>query len=176
MNANNRPKLISLLAEFMAVAVFDIPRIFIESHPIYRRALHGGYKQRQVKMGLYNLKNRGMLRQVGGYYKVTARGKKWAERYRGGYFTRHHEPWDKKWRIILFDIPADKDSQRQRFRWRLKSMDAYMLQKSVFVSPYSCEDEIGSWCQEFGLSDCVDIIVADHIGSRENLAKKHFDL
>ena len=51
-----------------------------------------------------------------------------------------------------------------------------MIQKSVFVFPYPCEKEIGDWCEELELSDRVDVITADFVGSKELGIKKYFSL
>ena len=50
--------------------------------------------------------------------------------------------WDGKWRIVVFDIPENLRSIRQALREHLCRLQFYQLQKSVFVLPYECGDEI----------------------------------
>ncbi|MBI2100826.1 MAG: CRISPR-associated endonuclease Cas2 [Candidatus Vogelbacteria bacterium] len=50
--------------------------------------------------------------------------------------------WDKKWRIVFFDIPERKKAARHALRHKLKELGFKNLQRSVFVCPYPCEDEI----------------------------------
>ncbi len=50
--------------------------------------------------------------------------------------------WDKKWRIILFDIPEKHKSEREILREKLRSLGFYQLQRSVFAHPYPCFEEI----------------------------------
>lgn len=50
--------------------------------------------------------------------------------------------WDKKWRVVIFDISEKHKWVRDVFRMRLRQLGLYQLQKSVFVSPYPCFDEI----------------------------------
>ena len=50
--------------------------------------------------------------------------------------------WDRKWRIILFDIPEKIRKARDVFRYHLNQLGFYEFQKSVFVHPYNCKDEI----------------------------------
>ena len=52
------------------------------------------------------------------------------------------EYWDKKWHIILFDIPTDKVKLGNSLRYHLKRLGFYQYQKSVFIYPYKCDDEI----------------------------------
>lgn len=50
--------------------------------------------------------------------------------------------WDKKWRLVLFDIPERKRLARDVLRDKLQELGFYQLQRSAFVLPYSCKDEI----------------------------------
>jgi DNA-binding transcriptional regulator PaaX len=68
------------------------------------------------------------------------------------------------------------EKQRQIFRRKLKNIGCYMIQKSVFVFPYSCEEEISYCCTDLGLGGYVDVITTDAIGSKEPAVKKYFDL
>ena len=50
--------------------------------------------------------------------------------------------WDKKWRVIIFDIPASSNTIRNVFRRKLKEFGFYPLQKSIWVYPFECTEEI----------------------------------
>ena len=50
--------------------------------------------------------------------------------------------WDKKWRMVIFDIPDKKKPARNALAEKLKKLGFYHLQKSVFVHPYDCKEEI----------------------------------
>lgn len=50
--------------------------------------------------------------------------------------------WDGKWRIVFFDIPEKRRKARDALRKKLKELGFYELQKSVFVFPYECRNEI----------------------------------
>lgn len=63
--------------------------------------------------------------------------------------------WDKKWRIVVFDIPEEKRKLRNALRKRLKNLDFYELQRSVFVHPYPCGDEVNILVNVFKLRECV---------------------
>ena len=84
--------------------------------------------------------------------------------------------WDKKWRIVIFDIP-DKHKRRARdaLREKLQKMKFYPLQKSVWVHPYSCEKEIQFLCEFFEITPYVNIILADNIYNDIKL-RKYFGL
>lgn len=84
--------------------------------------------------------------------------------------------WDKKWRVIIFDIP-DKYRRRSRdaLRDKLKETGFYQLQKSVWVFPYPCESEIQFLCELFNINPFVNIIVAESLYNDIKL-KKYFHL
>ncbi|MBI4159666.1 hypothetical protein HY504_00705 [Candidatus Wolfebacteria bacterium] len=66
--------------------------------------------------------------------------------------------WDKKWRLIMFDIPHNKKASRDALRAKLRQLDFYPLQKSVFVTPYPCEDEIDFIGSVFGVRSHILIL------------------
>ncbi|MBI1971339.1 MAG: hypothetical protein HYS52_00620 [Candidatus Wildermuthbacteria bacterium] len=50
--------------------------------------------------------------------------------------------WDKKWRVVLFDIPNVSNIIRNVFRAKLKELGFAQLQKSAWVHPFPCRDAI----------------------------------
>ncbi len=68
--------------------------------------------------------------------------------------------WDKKWRVIIFDIPEKERAARDIFRRKLKEMSFYQLQKSVFVSKYECNYEISFLSNSLEIARYVTYIEA----------------
>lgn len=83
--------------------------------------------------------------------------------------------WDKKWRVILFDIPENRKAIREILRYHLKRLGFYEFQKSVFVHPYDCKDEIDYLIEFYDIRKFVRFMVADSIDNELHL-KEHFDL
>ena len=79
---------------------------------------------------------------------------------------------------MLYDHfpPQELHKERVKFRLRLKSLGFVALQKSVFVFPYSCDEEIGDIARNLGVDSYVDIIMAESVGSREDEFLKIFNL
>lgn len=73
------------------------------------------------------------------------------------------EYWDKFWRIVIFDIPDKHKWARDGLRNRLKALDFYQLQKSVFVFPHPCYDELEFLMSLYNVTDYVRIIETDKI-------------
>ncbi|QQG42778.1 MAG: CRISPR-associated endonuclease Cas2 [Candidatus Giovannonibacteria bacterium] len=77
--------------------------------------------------------------------------------------------WDKKWRVIIFDIPEKNKRAREAFRFLLKKLGFYQLQRSVFVSPYHCRDEIDFISEVFDIGKCVHYFEATYFDDKAKL-------
>lgn len=71
--------------------------------------------------------------------------------------------WDKRWRLVLFDIPDTKKTAREALRRKLKELGFYRLQKSVFVCPWECVDEILFLRKMFEIEPYVSVVLAEAI-------------
>ncbi|HWO07658.1 MAG TPA: hypothetical protein VNM40_03700 [Candidatus Paceibacterota bacterium] len=81
--------------------------------------------------------------------------------------------WDGKWRIILFDIPTGETAKRNAFRSLIRRLGAIMLQKSVWIYPFDCSEQVGVLRDAFSLSDEeLRLVVADSLGSDRVLRKR----
>jgi len=83
--------------------------------------------------------------------------------------------WDEKWRIVVFDIPEKIKKVREAIRQHLKNLGFYELQKSVFVHPYECKNEIDYLIELYDIRKFVRFIVADSIDNELHL-KEYFTL
>ena len=63
--------------------------------------------------------------------------------------------WDKLWRLVVFDIPEEERSGRMALAAKLKELGFYPMQKSVFIHPYECKDEIDFIVEIFNLAPYV---------------------
>ncbi len=73
---------------------------------------------------------------------LTEGGKKRAYR---AYFEKLNvtdEKWDKKWRVLIFDIPEKHKTTRDYIRFHLRRIGFKPLQKSVFAYPYQVDEFI----------------------------------
>ena len=83
------------------------------------------------------------------------------------------EKWDRKWRVVLFDIPEDRKKIREALRYHLKNLEFYEFQKSVFVHPYDCKNEIDYLIEFYDIRKFVRFILADEIDNELRL-KQYF--
>ena len=85
------------------------------------------------------------------------------------------QKWDKKWRIVLFDIPEKKKKVREALRHHLKNLDFFEYQKSVFVHPHDCKNEIEYIIEFYDIRKYVRFITADSLDNELHLIN-HFKL
>lgn len=83
----------------------------------------------------------------------------------------NNKKWDGKWRLVIFDIPEKKRRGRDALRDKIKEIGFYELQKSVFVFPYECKDEIDFIIEFFGLRKYVRFGILDSIDNELHLKK-----
>jgi len=79
------------------------------------------------------------------------------------------EKWDGVWRIVIFDIPEWNKWAREGLRQSLKRMGFYPLQKSTFVFPYPCREEIDFLKRLYGVGDHLRLIETSTISFDDDL-------
>lgn len=68
--------------------------------------------------------------------------------------------WDGLWRLVVFDIPENLKRGRNTLAVKLKELGFYPFQKSVFIYPYECKNEIDFIVEIFNLKPYVRFIIA----------------
>lgn len=106
--------------------------------------------------------------------KITDKGRVRALQYKfGDMKIDKPKTWDRKWRIVIFDIPEKCKRVRDLFRSHLKTMGFFNLQESVWVHPYPCFEQIEYLRQIYGVAINVDYILAQKIEESDDLVA-HF--
>ena len=77
--------------------------------------------------------------------------------------------WDKKWRLVIFDIPEKKKRAREALREKLKELGFKELQKSVFVHPFESKDEVDFIVEFFAIRPYVRFLRSDFITNEADL-------
>ena len=71
--------------------------------------------------------------------------------------------WDGWWRVVMFDIPQPKKRARDAVSRKIRELGMYPIQKSVFVSPYVCKNEIDFIGEFFGVREHIIYMKAKEI-------------
>ncbi len=127
---------------------------------------------RLVAAGLVRFEHTGR----GKFARLTPKGE---ERLRlveaADYKIKKPKKWDKKWRLIIFDIKEERKSTRNKVRWTLRQIGFTRLQDSVWAYPYDCEDLIALLKADFRIGRDVLYIIADKI-ENDGFLKKAYNI
>jgi DNA-binding transcriptional regulator PaaX len=108
---------------------------------------------------------------------ITKKGKQRAEKARlDSLQIPKPAKWDRKWRIIFYDIPEKHKKGRDSLTAKLKDVGFYQLQKSVWVHPFPCRDEVEAVCLSYGIDKYVSYIETSYIDKQKLLEKKFRDI
>lgn len=80
--------------------------------------------------------------------------------------------WDKKWRIVIFDVPIHLKKVRDSLRYHLKELEFHELQHSVFVHPFPCMNEIEFVTEFYNARKFVRFIEAQFVDNELDLKHK----
>lgn len=83
--------------------------------------------------------------------------------------------WDKKWRLVFFDIPEKYKGRRNDFRYKLKKLGFKEIQKSVFCYPYPCGEEIMRIAEFLYLTNYIKYAVTEELSDDQTL-RQYFNL
>lgn len=126
-------------------------------------------KNRLIKEGY-------LERNDDGYLRLSEKGEKKLEKLiLSNYELRVPRVWDKKWRVIIFDIPEYRKNLRDKLRKTLIYLGFCKIQNSVWVFPYDCEDLLILLKADFKIGRDVLYLVVDKLEGDEDF-KEAFGL
>jgi DNA-binding transcriptional regulator PaaX len=126
-------------------------------------------EKRKFTNAFYNLKKQGLVKmdyhgkQL--HISLTEEGRKRCGKFQvDDLKIKKPIRWDKKWRVLIFDIGEKNKVKREALRGKLKELGLYQLQKSVWVCPYDFLKEMDILRRFFGLKNNeMKIITASSI-------------
>jgi len=123
------------------------PNIIQVLAPSYVKHMKGRDKNREVKHLMQYMKRQAIIdiKEVDDEYivSITEKGKKRIARVNfENLVIPTPKSWDGKWRIVIFDIPEHYASARRALTDKLYEIGFKLLQKSVWVHPFPCLEQI----------------------------------
>lgn len=136
-------------------------------------------KRRQkeyISSSASKLVKRGLLYFDGKRYQMTSKGENLLRRWSFADFKLHKpKKWDKKWRVVIFDIPEKKKSVREYVRTLFNRAGLERLQDSVWIYPYDCENILTLLKTDLGVGKDVLYLIVDELENDKYL-REIFDL
>ena len=119
------------------------------------------YQRKRTRDALARLSEKGLVSFTDGLVRLTAKGQDYLDRQL--LQERRPQRWDKKWRIVIFDIPETRKASRNALRDMLKHIGFRKLQQSTWLYPYDCEELVSLLKTDYKLGKEVLYIIADKI-------------
>lgn len=115
---------------------------------IYRNRKNKYERYREIWKAFNKLKQKGSLefiKEENGYliYRLSDKGKKKIRKFALDELSISvPREWDKKWRLVIFDIPEKYKKGREALRKKLQDLGFYQCQKSAWAHPFPCLEEV----------------------------------
>ncbi len=133
----------------------------------------------QTKTALSRLASRGLVTFVekGGkrYARITEAGRRTLLREQMKFAGAVRRRWDKRWRVVMFDISEKRRTTRDSLRRTMREIGFVRLQDSAWIYPYDCEDVVALIKADLEIGKAVLYMVVEHIDNEADL-KKEFGL
>jgi len=179
MRKNYKIEIIKLRAVDVLGSLIKLSLPFFETSSIYRvsasefRNEIGQYKD-EIRRRVNYLKKMGYIETfVAGkerYYEITDKGLKRIKEF-DILHPQIHRPtkWDRKWRIVIFDVPNKMKNSRDAFRLKLLEIGFQKIQESVYVYPYECTQEVSMLSEKLMIQKYVSILISEIIQGEEQI-------
>lgn len=136
---------------------------------------------RRMQQALGRLVSKGLVsrkeNEKGTTFILTKSGEGYADRLNNAsrLVVKKPKRWDRRWRIVVFDIWEKRRLARDRLRAMLKKAGFCKIQNSVWAYPYDCEELLVFIRTELRLGKSVLYIVAEGI-ENDIILRRHFGL
>lgn len=107
-----------------------------------------------------------------GIVRLTEKGQRELLRYQLKEKRLKKWRWDRKWRLLIFDIEEKRRFARDRARDDMLSFGFVRLQDSVWVYPYECEKVVELLKARYRIGKEMLYIITEHIDGDDALKKK----
>jgi CRISPR/Cas system-associated endoribonuclease Cas2 len=83
--------------------------------------------------------------------------------------------WDRRYRLIMFDIPEKRRQTRDQLRYQMQEVGFLRVQDSAWVYPYDCEEFVALLKADLHIGKDVLYAVIEEIENDKDI-RKHFNL
>ena len=176
-----RAVLLTLAGAGVIALAVAAPNMIKLLKPLIEKQKKGRINQESLRRAVEKLRERRLITisAIGGrtILEITEDGKKRLREFDFDCLELETpKKWNGKWTVVLFDIPEHKKVARDALRRKLKELGCYQYNRSVFVHPASCGDEIDFVTEFFDISRYVSHFETPALGAQEYKARKYFCL
>lgn len=133
------------------------------------------FNYEKLKRGLNQLRQKGLIQTIKediALPKITEAGLKKLRSLIPQYEEKRI--WDGKLYLITYDLPVNKNKERNYLRNFLKKIGCGMMQQSLWITPYNPSKLLEEFIKEHGLSE--DLILVSTLGRGGTIGEMEFPL
>ena len=163
-----------------AVAEGVLTTLTIFDHKLKYTDFYKNFMFDRRKRDIFNrtinrLEEKGLINLGGERVKLSENGIRVLELDEAWNIEIKKTKWQGTWQIVAYDIPEDFKKERDYLAAKLKELDFYRVQKSMWAYPYDCKEEIAMFVQSLHVAPFVIYLTTDKLPNQTKV-KKHFDL
>lgn len=179
-----RPKDVLLLGLAGALDIFEEVKHPLGISAMGAKAIYGWVPEKFQKKNFYRVVDRGLrtgeiektIKNGEVFLKLTSAGKEKITR-EFPLFSKENK-WDKRWRVVIFDIKEIDRSKRGLLRDKLRTLGFGMLQESVWITPHDFAKDLREFIESLGLAQNAYVLEVSSFlaGDKLVLLNKIFQL
>lgn len=117
-----------------------------------------------IKAAQKRLVQKGLLAYANGFVRLTPKGDKMLRTLElKGYKIKKPRRWDRKWRVLIFDIAEYRRKTRDQIRQTLQRVGFVHLQNSVWLYPYDCQELVTLLKADMKIGKAMLYLVVDEL-------------
>ncbi|HPN55062.1 MAG TPA: CRISPR-associated endonuclease Cas2 [Candidatus Moranbacteria bacterium] len=120
------------------------------------------YKEITIRQSLRRLEKYGFIERNEAQFIITKKGKEFLNQLLKKK-KQSRKMWDKKYRVVIFDIPETKRKSRNWLRAELYLLGYKRLQNSVFIGKKTLPEDIILGIKENKISNFVNYLLVDRV-------------
>lgn len=129
----------------------------------YKSLVFDDYQSPSLVKTLNQMVEKEEVRQIGAGLMLGDKGEELIEelwpllKFKG-------QKWDRKWRLVIFDLPEKRRHLRDRLRLLLLQIGFGKWQRSIYVTPFDVMSRVNAFLAEEGLEKMVVCLEAEQLG------------
>ncbi len=156
-----------------------VPKVGKLLRPAMRELAHPDRTNAKIRRSFRQLLKNGelVLEEKNGrkFVSITDKGKLKLFKLYGQSNLHMKKKWDKRWRVVIYDIKETRKSTRMQVSRLLQGYGFYKLQASVWAYPYPCEELIALLKAELKIGKQLLYAIIEELENDAHL-REHFAL
>lgn len=126
-----------------------------------------GHNEQAVRVAVSRMMKQGLLQSERkgnkSYYQLTDSGVSQFDEAARRIYKLHPLEWDRKWRVIMYNIPEEKRQVRDELRKELQWSGFGNLSNGCWISPNNFKNEVNLLISKYQIEEYVHLFLSENI-------------